>query len=131
MTKQAFWNWFYNSASIMWARFQVLMGCVVLVITMTDMSQWLPAKAMPIWLVINGVIAEYLRRSNTQMSTIEVNDRRGIMSEVTYLKPPNPIPVGAKLIQVRTETAGNKSIFGVVGVVIALTSVIFMLIMLF
>lgn len=100
MTQQDFWNWFYNSSSVLWARIQVLMGCIVLVMTTTDMSPWLPVKYLPIWVVINGVITEYLRRTNNKTENIMVADRLGTVQNVTYLKPPSPIPEGKTFIKV-------------------------------
>ena len=101
MTKQDFWNWFYNSASIMWARFQVLFGSIVAVLLITDLTPWLPAKYLAIWIPVSGIISEYLRRTNTTTGNIVVDDRNGTQSDITYLKPPNPVPEGSKLIKVK------------------------------
>lgn len=98
---QSFWNWFYNSGTILWARLNVLLGCIILVITTTDMSPWLPAKYMPAWIIINSVITEYLRRMNTKTASIVVSSSQGVMSDVTYLQPPDPVPKGAELVQVK------------------------------
>lgn len=116
MTKQQFWNWFYNSSSILWARAQVLFGCIVLVITTTDMSPWLPAKYLPIWVVINGIISEYLRRTNTKTENIVVSDTKGVTTDVTYLKPPNPVPQGAILLQ-QTSSDSPKSDYSVAAMI--------------
>ena len=129
MTQQTFWNWFLNSALILWTRFQVLAGCILLVITMSDMSPWIPAKYLPIWIIISNVIAEYMRRSNTQENTIQVVDRKlGIMQDVTYLKAPDPVPVGSQLVQVKSIKSGYGSSFGLIGVSFALTAIVFMII---
>ena len=118
MTQQTFWNWFYNSATILWSRLQVLLGCLVLVVTMTDMSPWLPKEWMPIWLIINAVITEYLRRVNTQTNTIQVEDKQnGIKSDVTYLKSPDPVPEGKKLVQFKSSTSSGPSKFTIIGMV--------------
>jgi len=127
--KQAFWNWFYNSSSILWSRLQVLAGCIFLVITMTDMSPWISVKYLPLWVVISNVIAEYLRRSNTQMNTIQVVDRKlGDVSDVTYLKSPDPVPEGAKLVQLKSSTPAGGGTFGIIGVSFAATAIIFMVV---
>lgn len=100
MTKQDFWNWFYNSSNILWSRLQVLMGCIVLIMTTTDMTPFLPAKYLPIWVVINGIVSEYLRRTNTKTENIVVADKAtGATQNVTYLKPPNPVPEGQTFIK--------------------------------
>ena len=101
MTQVTFWNWFYNSATILWARFGVLFGCVLTVLTMTNMAPWLPAKYLPIWIVINGVITEYLRRTNTKTNAVVVEDDAGVKSEITYLQGPSPIPPGSTLLKVK------------------------------
>jgi len=138
ITKQDVWNWFYNSSSIVWARFQVLFGCLVLVITMTDMSQWLPKEWMPIWLVISGVISEYLRRSNTQTNTIEVHPQvastpQGIVSQqVTYLQSNSPVPAGSTVVSAkRIEQSGysGASVFGMVGISFGLLAAVFMVLL--
>lgn len=101
MTQQAFWNWFYNSALVLWSRLQVLLGSIVAVLLITDMTPWLPAKYLAIWIPINGVISEYLRRTNTETRNIIVSTPQGVMSDVTYLKPPDPVPEGTKLVAVK------------------------------
>ena len=101
MTWQTFWNWFDNSASIMWARFQVLLGAIVSVLLVTDLTPWLPAKYLVIWIPINGIITEYLRRTNTTRGVIVVDDQQGVKTDIAYLKSPNPIPEGSKLVKVK------------------------------
>lgn len=136
MTQQTFWNWFYNSGTILWARLNVLLGCIVLVITTTDMSPWLPAKYMPAWIVINSIISEYLRRMNTKTANIVVANPQGVMSNVTYLQPPNPIPKDTTLVQIKKATVtDNKyngysglAVFGMLGVLIAAIMGVFALI---
>jgi hypothetical protein len=102
MTKEdlrlKFWNFFSNSSTVLWARFQILFGCVWFVASMTDMTPYLPAKYIPLWAVINGVITEYLRRVNAQKSTLTVDSSKGVVSNITYLKTAPPVPAGAKII---------------------------------
>jgi len=84
---------------------------------------------MPLWLVISNVIAEYLRRANTQMNTIQVADRRlGEVSDVTYLKSPDPVPEGARLVQLKSSTPASGGTFGIIGVAFATTAIIFMVV---
>lgn len=127
MTRQDFWNWFYNSGTILWARLNVLFGCIVMVITMTDMSPWIPAKYIPIWIVINSVITEYLRRTNTRTENIIVATPQGIMSDVTYLKSPDPVPEGKKLVAVKSmpRPSDGYSGFAVFGMVAVLSATLF------
>lgn len=101
MTWQIFWNWFYNSASILWARFQVLFGSIVAVLLVTDMTPWLPAKYLVMWIPINGIITEYLRRVNTQTNTAVVSDQKLSVKEIVFLKPPSPVPAGSTLLEVK------------------------------
>ncbi len=96
-----FWNLFLNSATILWARFGVLLGCILTVLTVTDMTPWLPTKYLPIWIVINAVITEYLRRSNTKTGKIEVASPEGVKSDVVYLKTEDPVPKGSRLVKVK------------------------------
>lgn len=96
-----FWNWFYNSATILWARFQVLFGSIIAVLIVTDMTPWLPAKYLVMWIPINAVLTEYLRRSNTEKGTVEVQDQHGAKSDVVYLKPENPVPKGSTLVRIK------------------------------
>ena len=105
MTQQTFWNWFYNSSSVLWARFQVLFGSIVAVLLVTDMTPWLPAKYLVIWIPVNGIITEYLRRLNTQTSTVVVADnRQGLKAEeIVFLKSPSPVPEGKTLLQVKEK----------------------------
>lgn len=103
MSSQTFWNWFYNSSTILWARFQVLFGSIVTVLLVTDMTPWLPPKYLVMWIPINGVITEYLRRVNTQTSIVEVADTNdnNKKSDVVYLKNPIPVPAGSKLVKLK------------------------------
>lgn len=126
MTKQDFWNWFSNSAIILWSRFQVLFGSIVAVLLITDMTPWLPAKYLAIWIPINGVISEYLRRMNTETRNIIVATPQGILSDVTYLKSPGPIPEGTKLVAMKKNTLprdrdgySGYAVFGMVGILFA------------
>ena len=101
-----FWNLFYNSSTVFWARFQIFFGCVWFVLSMTDMTPWLPAKYIPVWAIINGIITEYLRRSNAPAKTITVNDRAGVESTVTYLRAASPVPTGSMVVIPNVKKAG-------------------------
>ena len=87
----------------MWARFQVLLGSIVAVLLVTDMTPWLPAKYLVMWIPINGIITEYLRRVNTQTTTAVVvsDDQKSVKSEIVFLQPPNPVPEGKTLLQIK------------------------------
>lgn len=101
MTQQDFWNAFYNSATILWTRLNVLLGCIITVLAVTDMTPWLPPKYLVMWIPINAVLTEYLRRSNTETGKIEVVNPMGIKSDVVYLKSPDPVPKGSRLVKVK------------------------------
>lgn len=103
MTKQDFWNWFLNSSTILWSRFQVLFGSIVAVLLVTDMTPWLPAKYLVIWIPINGIITEYIRRTSSKTENILVTDKQGVLSDVTYLKPENPVPEGKSFVKVTNK----------------------------
>ena len=95
-----FWNWFDNSSTILWSRFQVLFGCIWTVLSITDMAPWMPPKYIPIWAIINGIVTEYLRRIQTQTITSTVMDRvTGAQSDIKYLKTDSIVPSGATLIR--------------------------------
>ena len=68
---QSWWNdvlnWFQHSEVLVWARLQVLVGTVWTVLSTTDMSPLLNPKYLTWWLIINGVITEYLRRRGTEV----------------------------------------------------------------
>jgi len=96
-----FWNAFYNSATILWARFQVLFGSIIAVLIVTDMTPWLPAKYLVIWIPVNAVITEYLRRTNTKTGTAEVINQSGVKSDLVYLKSEIPVPKGSMVVKVK------------------------------
>lgn len=60
---KAFWNrirvFFKDSETLVWARVQMLFG----VIMMTDLSPILPAKYLPWYVIISGVVTELSRRA--------------------------------------------------------------------
>ena len=99
-----FWNLFYNSESVLWARLQIFLGSIVAVLMATDVSPWIPKEYLPIWVIFNGIVGEYLRRRKTQTATIAVEDKKGEVTQVTYLKAPNPVPEGTvKIAEVSTK----------------------------
>ncbi len=64
------WNhirvWFHDSETIVWARLQVLFGAIIGLVTMVDPSLItgvLPSKWVPFWLLVSGLITEYVRRN--------------------------------------------------------------------
>lgn len=73
MEKQqdTFWNrvrvWFHDSETIVWARLQMVIGALWLIISTTDLLPiftllgW--EKYMPAGLILIGFISEYLRRA--------------------------------------------------------------------
>lgn len=97
MTKQAFWNLSLNSATILWARIQILLGSIIAVVLVTDMTPFLPPKYLVWWVPINGIITEYLRRVNTETHVIQVK-QHGEVSDVRYMTSKDPVPEGAKLV---------------------------------
>lgn len=65
---QQLWNWIrvwsHDSGTILLARIQLLVGSIWAVLVMSDLTGVLPAKWLPYWLIISGVITEMVRRSN-------------------------------------------------------------------
>lgn len=64
----AFWETFHGSATIIWARSQVLLGALYFGYTMIDPHDigGLDPRYVQAWIVGNGVLAEYLRRRNAE-----------------------------------------------------------------
>ena len=58
--------WFNRSEVIFWARFQVIIGAVWVGLSAVDLSPVLSSKYLTYWLILNGVITEYLRRRGTE-----------------------------------------------------------------
>jgi len=65
------------------------------------MAPWMPAKYLPAWMIINGIITEYLRRVNAVPKTLTVNDGNGgANKELKFLKPaPLTIPKGLVVVK--------------------------------
>lgn len=59
---QKVWDWCKHSQTIVWARLQVIAGAVWSVLIAADLTALLNPKALAIWLVVSGVITEYMRR---------------------------------------------------------------------
>jgi hypothetical protein len=56
--------WFKNSETIFWARLQILVGCLWVALSTTDLAPVLSGKYLTYWLILNGFMTEYLRRRN-------------------------------------------------------------------
>lgn len=57
---------FHKSSVIWWARIQVLLGIVLTVVLTTDLSPWITSpRLLTIYLIVNGVLTEILRRRHT------------------------------------------------------------------
>lgn len=54
---------FKDSETIAWARIQLVVGAVWTVLAMSDLSGVLPAKWLPYWLILSGIITELSRRA--------------------------------------------------------------------
>ncbi|MER9176663.1 hypothetical protein NKH72_24180 [Mesorhizobium sp. M0955] len=62
-------NFFSSSETIFWARFQAALGVVAAVVTYVDpqvLSPIIPGEWFPWFLVINGVLTEFLRRRRAE-----------------------------------------------------------------
>ena len=67
-------NWFWNSETIFFARFQVAFGIVWGVVSMIDMSPLIPGKYLTIWFIVSGIITEILRRKRTTAESVIVSE---------------------------------------------------------
>ena len=54
---------FRDSETLVWARIQMVVGAVWTVLAMSDLSGVLPAKWLPYWLILSGVVTEISRRA--------------------------------------------------------------------
>ncbi len=63
-----FWATFHNSGTIIFARVQVLIGAVWVVLVATDLTPFLGSnpKYLTAWLLFSGVITEMTRRRGTR-----------------------------------------------------------------
>ncbi|MER9574909.1 hypothetical protein NKJ93_02460 [Mesorhizobium sp. M0028] len=62
-------KFFSGSETIFWARFQAALGVVAAVVTYVDpqvLSPIIPSEWFPWFLVINGVLTEFLRRRRAE-----------------------------------------------------------------
>jgi len=66
-------NWFRRSETIVWARLQLLVGCVWTALSMTDMAPILDPKYLTYWLIFSGAVTEYLRRRGTETQSVLIN----------------------------------------------------------
>lgn len=63
-------DFFKHSETIFWARVQAFIGFVAVVLTFVDptlVTAALPKETIPVFLLLNGVATEYLRRRRTDM----------------------------------------------------------------
>lgn len=60
------WNaikrFFLDSETIFWARLQLAIGAAWEVLIQTDMTTVIPPDWMPWWLMISGIVTEFMRR---------------------------------------------------------------------
>lgn len=57
-----FWDWCRDSATIVWARVQILLAAVWGVLVTVDLTPVLTQKWMTAWLIFSGVVTELTRR---------------------------------------------------------------------
>ncbi|MVB00039.1 hypothetical protein GN330_22570 [Nitratireductor sp. CAU 1489] len=58
-------RYFRDSETLFWARFQAVLGVVAGIITYVEpevLAPLMPAEWFPYFLVVNGILTEYLRR---------------------------------------------------------------------
>ncbi len=60
-------EWFDTSETIAWSRLQMFGGIIWGVLSVTDLSPVLTGKWMTAWLIVSGIIGEYLRRRGTEV----------------------------------------------------------------
>lgn len=77
MTLQSIKDFFRNSETILWARLQVLIGAVWVVLSTADLSPVLSGKYLTYWLILNGVVSELLRRRGTETVNSRLVDPKG------------------------------------------------------
>lgn len=56
------WDWCKDSATIAWARVQILLAAVWGVLVTVDLTPVLTQKWMTAWLIFSGVVTELTRR---------------------------------------------------------------------
>lgn len=63
-----FWSTFHGSETIIWARAQVMLGCLYTGYTLIEPSSFtdIPPHYVQAWIVGNGVLSEYLRRRKAE-----------------------------------------------------------------
>lgn len=61
-TWDKFWDWCRDSATIVWARLQILLAAVWGVLVTVDLTPVLTQKWMTAWLIFSGVVTELTRR---------------------------------------------------------------------
>ncbi len=89
-------NFFWRSETIFWARLQMLVGITWGVLSVADLSPILSGKYLTYWLIVNGIISEYLRRRGAEKTTVSVAEiaKDGTIAEVpkSFLATPPPGP---------------------------------------
>lgn len=90
-------NWFRHSETIMWARIQVAAGIIWTVLSASDLSPLLNPKYLTYWLIVNGVISEWLRRRGTEVVTMNVvvpgDVKATPVTTLVDVPPPPPPPL--------------------------------------
>ena len=61
---KTWWATWEKSETIIWSRVQMFVGALWAAAASTDLAPIVPAKYLPIWLVISGALTEYLRQRN-------------------------------------------------------------------
>lgn len=57
-------NSWKKSGTIIFARLQTVVGALIITAQATDLSPILPAKWLPIWLIVSGTLTEVIRHWN-------------------------------------------------------------------
>jgi hypothetical protein len=96
--KIAAWNWVRNSGTILWARVNMLVGTIWVVLSQTDLSSILNPKYLTYWLIVNGIITELVRRNGNTVQTVTVANAETNFQPVEIKRlervEPNPPPTG-------------------------------------
>lgn len=63
-------QWFKDSETIFWARLQMLVAAIVVVVETIDpmiFANYIPSGYLPIYIFFSGVVTEYLRRRRSNL----------------------------------------------------------------
>ena len=103
--------WFHDSETIVWARLQILVGSIWVVLLATNLSPILPPKAITYWLIASGVITELVRRSREQRNlgvsepadlekvTVVVPPEKAAIVEAVVVSPAASMPAIEKVLR--------------------------------